>query len=97
MKLRKNPQRADKELAEMEVAAKSTQQTMSIKSVVCDEKLRMALIIVCSFHFVQQGSGCSCVRLMTFTPCIQKVRGVLLKFVMRSFSSNVRAPKPLIL
>lgn len=66
MKLRKKPEVADMELARIESAFKSTEQTMSIKSVICDSKLRMPLIIVCSFHFVQQGSGCNAVRLMVF-------------------------------
>ncbi|KAM8714316.1 hypothetical protein ACLKA7_014446 [Drosophila subpalustris] len=57
MKLRRSQALADKELAEMEATSKSTKETMTMKEVICDAKLKMPLIIVCSFHFVQQGSG----------------------------------------
>ncbi|XP_034111544.1 solute carrier family 2, facilitated glucose transporter member 3 [Drosophila albomicans] len=68
--LRGLDQRAEKELAQIEAAAHGAEPSMSIKDVVCNGKLQMAIILVCSFHFVQQGSGINAIwfySVATFT------------------------------
>ncbi|KAH8261549.1 hypothetical protein KR044_011145, partial [Drosophila immigrans] len=55
--LRGNEQLAEKELAQIEAAARGAEASMGINEVICNSKLQLAVLLVCSFHFVQQGSG----------------------------------------
>ncbi|SPP75242.1 blast:Solute carrier family 2%2C facilitated glucose transporter member 7 [Drosophila guanche] len=57
VRLRKSEQRADTELAEIEAASAVAVEKSSMTAVICNSKLAMPLIIVCSFHLVQQMSG----------------------------------------
>ncbi|XP_016957571.1 solute carrier family 2, facilitated glucose transporter member 3 isoform X2 [Drosophila biarmipes] len=57
MRLRRDEARVDAEMAEFEVTSDEARQKPTMKQVLCDSKLMMPLIIVSSFHFVQQMSG----------------------------------------
>ncbi|XP_034652703.1 solute carrier family 2, facilitated glucose transporter member 3-like [Drosophila subobscura] len=57
VRLRKSEQRADTELAEIEAASAVAVEKSSLAAVIRNSKLTMPLIIVCSFHLVQQMSG----------------------------------------
>lgn len=56
-KLRKNPQRVDREMVAMEDALKGSTASMSMKDCIMDSKLTMGLIVALSFCLVQAGSG----------------------------------------
>ncbi|KAH8365290.1 hypothetical protein KR084_007986 [Drosophila pseudotakahashii] len=57
MRLRRDEARVNAEMAEFEVSAEAGGQKITTKDVLCNSKLKMPLIIVSSFHFVQQMSG----------------------------------------
>ncbi|XP_001360923.1 solute carrier family 2, facilitated glucose transporter member 3 isoform X1 [Drosophila pseudoobscura] len=57
VRLRKSEQRVDTELAEIEAALAVAVEKSSMADVIRNSKLTMPLIIVCSFHLVQQMSG----------------------------------------
>ncbi|KAH8371636.1 hypothetical protein KR093_008343, partial [Drosophila rubida] len=59
--LRGSDQNVDKELAAMVADAGATDSTLGMKDVICNGKLRLVIILVVSFHFVQQGSGISAI------------------------------------
>ncbi|XP_037715338.1 solute carrier family 2, facilitated glucose transporter member 3 isoform X2 [Drosophila subpulchrella] len=57
MRLRGDEARVNAEMAEFEVTSETAGQKITMKEVLCNSKLKMPLIIVSSFHFVQQMSG----------------------------------------
>ncbi|XP_039491950.1 solute carrier family 2, facilitated glucose transporter member 1 isoform X1 [Drosophila santomea] len=61
MRLRRDEGRVNAEMAEIEVTSEAQGQGVTTKEVLCNSRLKMPLIIVCSFHFVQQMSGISAI------------------------------------
>uniref|UniRef100_A0A6P4DWV2 Solute carrier family 2, facilitated glucose transporter member 3 n=1 Tax=Drosophila rhopaloa TaxID=1041015 RepID=A0A6P4DWV2_DRORH len=57
MRLRRDEGRVTAEMAEYEATSGVVDQKVTTKEVLCNKKLKMPLIIVSSFHFVQQMSG----------------------------------------
>ncbi|XP_017072610.1 solute carrier family 2, facilitated glucose transporter member 3 [Drosophila eugracilis] len=61
MRLRRDEGRVNAEMAEFEVASEATTQKVTLRQVLGNSKFKMPLIIVSSFHFVQQMSGISAI------------------------------------
>jgi len=57
-------------MAEFEVTSEAAGQKITIKEVLCNSKLKMPLIIVSSFHFVQQMSGINAVGRPKHNKCL---------------------------
>ncbi|XP_017839965.1 solute carrier family 2, facilitated glucose transporter member 7 [Drosophila busckii] len=57
LRLRSNKDAVDKELASIEAAVKSAVEPVGMIELLRDKKFSISMLIVCGFHFVQQGSG----------------------------------------